>query len=86
LNYLAPADVAIEQRSFDEGDNRVIEASLNNKSNGIAFFVNVTLKDSANHTVYPVFWDDNYLSILPGESRVMRCIIRGNQLTGRNIA
>ena len=84
LNYLARADIDMEQKSFDKGDNRVIETRLTNTSDGIAFFANLTLKDSNNKTVFPVFWDDNYLSILPGETRVLRCIISGNQLTGRN--
>ena len=84
LNYLARADIELGQKSFDNGDNRVIETSLTNKSDGIAFFANLTLKNDSNKTVFPVFWDDNYLSILPGETRVVRCIIPGNQLRGRN--
>ncbi len=33
----------------------------------------MNLKDKDNKTLFPVFWDDNYVSLLPGDSRTYRC-------------
>ena len=33
----------------------------------------MTLKEKDNTTLFPVFWDDNYVSLLPGDSRTYRC-------------
>jgi exo-1,4-beta-D-glucosaminidase len=78
LNYLPPAEIELIQHSSKNETEQVIETRINNLSNKIAFFMNIVLKDSANHTVFPVFWDDNYISLLPGESRNLHCTIPGS--------
>ena len=36
----------------------------------LAFFVELALKDpKTGMTILPVYWDDNYVSLLPGEKR-----------------
>ncbi len=43
---------------------------LYNPSDKIAFFLELTLCNKANkEAITPVFWDDNYISLLPGERR-----------------
>jgi len=44
--------------------------------------MNVTLKNSSEQTIFPVFWDDNYVSLLPGESRSLRCTIPAGHVPG----
>jgi exo-1,4-beta-D-glucosaminidase len=84
LNYMAPADVELTQKTQKQDNSWLIETSLTNKSQRIAFFVNIVLKDENDHTVFPVFWDDNYLGLLPGETRTIRCTVPGSLPIGNN--
>ena len=53
--------------SFEEGRARV---TLENPSDRLAFFVHLAVrKGEAGEEVLPVLWDDNYVTLLPGEKR-----------------
>jgi exo-1,4-beta-D-glucosaminidase len=51
----------------------VVDVKLTNATNKTAFFIQMNLKDKDNKTIFPVFWEDNYVSLLPGESRTYVC-------------
>jgi len=68
---------------------------IENPSSTIAFQAQLFLMDENKDIVYPVFWSDNYISILPGEKKVLECVfdknnlnskITGLKLTGWNLA
>ncbi|MFZ2284150.1 MAG: hypothetical protein WAV86_09760, partial [Lutibacter sp.] len=42
------------------------------------FFIHLKVVDEFGDTVFPVFWDDNYISILPNEKRTIKCLIPEN--------
>jgi exo-1,4-beta-D-glucosaminidase len=47
-----------------------LELTLQNPANALAFFVEVRVVDpTSGRSILPVLWDDNYVSILPGETR-----------------
>ncbi len=49
-----------------------INVTLKNTANFIAFFVYINLIDpDTRESVIPVFWEDNYISVLPGETRLI---------------
>jgi exo-1,4-beta-D-glucosaminidase len=61
-----------ESEDVHRSDEQVIRVSLRNASKSLAFLVHGNLKRAhTNDDVAPVFWDDNYISLLPGESRAM---------------
>jgi exo-1,4-beta-D-glucosaminidase len=45
---------------------------LRNPTDRLAFFTQLRLEDGKGDDVLPVVWDDNYVSLLPGERRVLR--------------
>ena len=66
LQQLAPAEVKASVR-FESGRARV---QLENPSQKLAFFVHLAVrKGAAGEEVLPVLWDDNYVTLLPGEKR-----------------
>ncbi|NPA35871.1 MAG: glycoside hydrolase family 2 [Chlorobi bacterium] len=69
-----------------KGDGETIfEVTLKNKSDKIAFFIHVAINDSnTGETVLPVIWSDNYVSLLPGEKRVLTAEIKDEYLDGKN--
>lgn len=50
-----------------------LEVQLQNKSNVVAFFVRLAVKDAAGELVTPAFWSENFINLQPGESRVVAC-------------
>ena len=54
----------------DEGSNTIATVELKNPSDKIAFFIEMQVIDkNTQESVLPVFWSDNYISLLPGETR-----------------
>ena len=50
-----------------------LDLELENTSSSIAFFTQCLVKDKAGDVVYPIFWSDNYISILPGQKKILKC-------------
>jgi exo-1,4-beta-D-glucosaminidase len=46
-----------------------VRVRLSNSSEDISFFNELRVVDADGNSILPVLWDDNYVSILPGESR-----------------
>ncbi|MEA4917989.1 glycosyl hydrolase 2 galactose-binding domain-containing protein [Proteiniphilum sp.] len=59
--------------SINEGSDEVsFEVEVDNSTDKIAFFIEFMLVDEkTGEPVLPVFWSDNYISLLPGEQRVL---------------
>jgi exo-1,4-beta-D-glucosaminidase len=66
LAQLPKAEVKAAAR-FESG---VAKVTLENPSSSLAFFVHLAVRKGANgDEVLPVLWDDNYVTLLPGEKR-----------------
>lgn len=52
--------------------NREVRVTLHNPSTSLAFQVHVGIRASGStEEILPVLWEDNYLTLLPGESRTV---------------
>ena len=51
------------------------EVTLTNQADAVAFFIRLSLKNSEGETVVPAYWDENFISLKPGETRRIRCTI-----------
>ncbi len=80
LNTLTGAAVKAEYDVKESGDEEIVTASLTNISGKVAFFISLALNDSNGERIKPVFWDDNYLSLMPGETREVSCTVPKNTL------
>ncbi|WLW57284.1 discoidin domain-containing protein [Streptomyces sp. YU58] len=56
-------------RVSHDGDRRTTTATVRNRGSMVAAMVRLSLLDQAGVRVLPTFYDDNYLWLLPGESR-----------------
>jgi exo-1,4-beta-D-glucosaminidase len=76
------------------GDGPDATVQLGNPSDSLAFFVELRVVDADGNSILPVLWEDNYVSILPGESRELTArfptvdAVSGARLIvkGRNLA
>jgi len=73
LNSMPSAKVGIEHYFDKVGKEQQAVVRLQNKSNCLAFFIELgVLGKSSGQTILPVFWEDNYISLLPGETRYLK--------------
>ena len=63
--------VSLSARLMAGSDERVIEATLSNQGSRPALMVKLAVLDAAGERVLPAYWSDNYVSLLPGETRVV---------------
>ena len=67
-----------------EGDETVGTVAITNPTEKLAFFVRAILqKEKDGLEVLPVFWSDNYISLLPGESQTLKVRISTEHLCGQ---
>jgi exo-1,4-beta-D-glucosaminidase len=59
----------VELEVSASGDGPETTVHLSNPTDALAFFVELRVVDADGNSILPVLWDDNYVSILPGESR-----------------
>jgi len=65
LDDLAEVELDV---SASENESEVM-VQLFNPTDALAFFVELRVVDGNGNSILPVLWDDNYVSVLPGESR-----------------
>ncbi|MBE7170809.1 MAG: glycosyl hydrolase [Williamsia sp.] len=67
LGTLAPVSLQVAPRKTAKG---TIELTLTNKASTLAFFNRISLVDrNTKKRVLPVFYSDNYVSVLPGQQK-----------------
>ena len=66
------------------GPDGTVRVSVRNTGSSLAFQVHVRLEDAdTGQEVLPVFWSDNYLQLLPGESRKLTAAFLRGQAPAR---
>ena len=80
LQNLAPAQVQV--KAVKQNNNQVIE--LTNTGSALAFFVHLRLMQGAKE-VLPVLWQDNYISLVPGEVRTVEVSYPSADLTSEPV-
>ena len=78
LNTMPKATVKVTHKVTDKS----ITVNIKNTSNKLAFFIDLQVKGSkSGESILPIFWDDNYLSLLPGEERQIKATFTINKKT-----
>ena len=80
LNTIKEATVETRSDLFHEFGIVAGEVLINNRSDVIALGLELNLADKGGRTLLPVFWEDNYVSLLPGEERCLTVRARGEDV------
>ena len=81
LNQLPMVKLDIKERIEVRGDESVVHVHVANPTDQLAFFIQLTVtKGSQGDEVLPIFWEDNYFSLLPGESRDVKATLATEDL------
>ncbi len=71
LNKLAKVPVAVKVSHHHEGSNQKLNITLTNGSTVPVLNSKLTLFNAAGERVLPVYYSENYVSLMPGESRTL---------------
>jgi exo-1,4-beta-D-glucosaminidase len=73
LDHLPPAQVRAQASFTHRGAQGAATVRITNQGSGVALLVRLRiLRGPGGAEVLPVEWQDNYISLMPGESRVVR--------------
>lgn len=87
LDHLPKVEVGQTFSASKNGPDIDFEINLENPNQHIAFFIEFQLIDKkSGEPVVPVFWDDNYISLLPGENRTVSGKLKGTDIDVNNLA
>jgi mannosylglycoprotein endo-beta-mannosidase len=83
LAKLPPVDVTVKLNPFSkENDKLMLAVEFRNSSTSIAFALNPKLLSVSNREpIVPIFWQDNYFSLLPGEKRTIEMQVDASLVT-----
>jgi len=83
ITRLPPAPLDVTHRFTPTADGQQVEVTLHNRGDHLAFFVELAIVGAkSGQLATPVFWDDNYVSLLPGERRTVRATLPSHALGG----
>jgi exo-1,4-beta-D-glucosaminidase len=81
LAQLPKVKLVVTQRTENKGEESSTHVTLENPSKSLAFFVRLKVtKGVEDEEILPVVWEDNYISLLPGEKREVTATYRTNDL------
>ncbi len=62
--------IEVTHEFSDLGEKQQVNVTIKNPSDKLAFFIELVVKgEKSTETILPIFWDDNYISVLPGEEK-----------------
>jgi exo-1,4-beta-D-glucosaminidase len=71
LNGMPSASVKATREAAAVAGGTQTSVTLENTSDKLAFFVRMTLVNASGEPIVPVLWQDNYVSLAPGEKRTL---------------
>ena len=81
LSQLPKVKLKVSNRTESKGDDSVTHVTLENPGKSLAFFVRMKVnKGPKGEEILPVVWEDNYISLLPGEKREVTATYRASDL------
>jgi exo-1,4-beta-D-glucosaminidase len=75
LASLPAADVLAQAEIGETPQDREVRVHLTNRSAGLAFQVRAAIRTSSGGLIAPVFWSDNWIEIIPGESTTLTALL-----------
>jgi exo-1,4-beta-D-glucosaminidase len=81
LAQLPKVKLNVQEHSERSGNTEVTQVTIENPSRNLAFFVRLKVdKGRGGEEILPVLWEDNYVSLLPGERRQLTATYRAADL------
>ncbi|MBI3119840.1 MAG: hypothetical protein HYZ00_14195, partial [Candidatus Hydrogenedentes bacterium] len=83
LNSLPPVKLESKTEVATENEEQVVRVTVSNPTDKLAFLIQLSLiAGEGGQEIAPSFWEDNYFSLLPGESRTTTTRVYTRDLNG----
>jgi exo-1,4-beta-D-glucosaminidase len=82
LRSMPISAVTVRARSSASGGSGRTTVTLTNPTKAIAFFLRLQVTGRRGEEALPVLWEDNYVTLLPGETRTLTATYRTRDLGG----
>ena len=93
LAHLAPATVEARAETAKTAHGYELRVHLNNRSQTPAFQIRAAVRTASGELIAPVFWSDNWIELVPGESTTLTALLPESetnpptiQIDGWNVA
>jgi exo-1,4-beta-D-glucosaminidase len=84
LNTLPNVKLEVKPEFHYEAGKGTIHLKIKNSSASVAFQIHLRLANSKdNDDIVPIFWDDNYFSLLPGEEKSVSATYDASDAAGK---
>ncbi|MBI5010426.1 MAG: glycoside hydrolase family 2 [Bacteroidia bacterium] len=84
LDKLPDVKLETENSITNVNDQYEVTVKLNNPGENIAFLIELRIEgEKSGKSLVPIIWDDNYVSLVPGESKEIRACFPSSALNGR---
>jgi exo-1,4-beta-D-glucosaminidase len=84
LNGLPQVKLEFTASAREKGEKGIVTAKVKNPSASVAFQVHLRVtRGRGGDDVVPIFWDDNYFSLLPGEEKTVNAEYAGADAEGK---
>jgi exo-1,4-beta-D-glucosaminidase len=81
LAQLSKVKLKVSSRNERKGDESITRVTIENPNKSLAFFVRLKVsKGKDGDEILPVVWQDNYITLLPGEKREISAAYRASDL------
>jgi exo-1,4-beta-D-glucosaminidase len=81
INNMPKVDIKAEKEIINQGDEWDVIVTVENPTENLAFFMELkAVRKSDGAPILPVFWDENYISLPPGESKTLNVKFYGKDL------
>ena len=83
LEKLPQVKIEAQHTIKKRNDKYEVTVKLHNPSDSVAFLIELSiLGDSSGKSIVPILWDDNYISLVPKESRTIKVTFPVSALNG----
>ena len=77
INNLPPAKIIHKEKFKESNGLQNVEVTLENISDKVAFFIELKVVDEkTGESFLPIFWSDNYVSVLPHSKKTIKGIFK----------
>jgi exo-1,4-beta-D-glucosaminidase len=81
VSQLPKVKLKVTERTERTGEDVITHVTVENPTKSLAFFVRLKVdKGAKGEEILPVVWEDNYISLLPGEKREINATYRASEL------
>jgi exo-1,4-beta-D-glucosaminidase len=81
LAQLPKVRLKVTSSTEHKGDESITHVTVENPGKSLAFFIRLKVSTGTNgDEILPVVWEDNYISLLPGEKREVTAVYRASEL------